>query len=500
MIAFANDPGVIWSPFPGFQRRALAARADEVFIGGAKGPGKTDLLIMKPLYQIDKPTYKALFLRHSFPQLTEVIDRMHRIYGRLPAHQRPAWSGQDERFNFPSGAKVRVGYCHKRAHVERYQGQEWADILYDELGNLPDENVWTDLSSEQRNKSNEVSCQMVGSGNPGFAGHGWIKRRFIIPCGVDGGKISWSKVDVPRLGPTWMSRQFVPGRVTDNPIYANDPRYMARLMLLPERRRRCLMDGDWDAATGMAFDELEPRVHLIPRFDAPNDWTYVAGFDWGFAHWAVFTWGRVSEDGRIFIHDTIKMRHVPDWDMAATILERVPRGALRMVQAGHDLRDTSEGKGDLTPTREKYFHDQGINTTPANIKRAAGYANMLQYMAWKKTPYLPQRQPMVQFFDTPGNRWLVEEHLAQQIVDPEDPSVVLKNDCDDETGEGGDDGCDALRYLLASRPMKAPSHARLIPFTSSDDAILRAMAERVYRPDLTERVTPAPGFKPYMGV
>lgn len=492
---------VIFRPFEGFQSRALAASADEVLIGGAKGATKTYTMIARILYGIKKPLYAAMFIRESFRELLRPLDEAHALYNRLPTADRPAWNGDKSRFTWQSGAFVQFGYARVKKDLSWTQGGNWSHCYYDELGNQGDEAVVDTLISELRCKDPTIHRQFYGSANPGLAGTPWIKRRFIVPCGKMGERISWAKFTLPDGRIAMRSRQFIPGRVTDNPIYANDLNYMAALYSLPDRQRRCLLEGDWDAAFGMAFDELEPSVHLVAQFEPPQHWPYVAAFDWGFAHWAVFMWGRVDDDGRIWVCDTIKMRRMADWDIAATILERVPPLALRNVQAGHDLWDTSEGKGDLTPTRAKYFYSQGINVVQAKIKRAAGYANLMQYLAWRETPYIAKRQPMVAFLDTPGNRVAVEKDLAAMIVDPDDPSVILKVDADADSGEGGDDVADCFRYMLADRPMKAASASRLIKLTGSSDEMLRAAAARVYRPDLTPVTTPTPGFGgAYLGV
>lgn len=493
---------VLFQAFPGFQTRALQATADEVLAGGAKGGGKSIVLVVKPLYQIDKPAYKALVLRHSFPELKEILDRMHALYSKLPAHQRPQWKGDLERWEFPSGAKIQIGFCHKREHIQRYQGQEWADILFDEVGNLADEGVIDMLLAEQRCPDPTVRRQFFATANPGGPGHSMLRRRFVGPCGKQGQHIVYVKRRLPNGQVTTVTRQFVPGTVLDNPIYANDPRYMARLLSLPDRLRRCLMDGDWDAATGAAFDELD-EVHFVPPFTPPAHWPYVAAFDWGFSHWAVFMWGRVSEDGRVYIMNTHRWRFMADWDLTAAITEQVPQAALRHVQAGHDLWDTSGGKGDSTPTRAQYFRGQGINVAQANIKRVAGYANLMQYLGWRETEYVARRTPMLLFADTPGNRWLHDEHLPSLVVNPDNPVDVLKVDADSETGEGGDDGYDCLRYMLASRPFKASSSLPL-NLTGSSDFVLRREAEKVFNPHLTEpnegqRPLLLPGEQPYMG-
>ena len=378
---------------------------------------------------------------------------------------------------------MQYGYSRTERDITWTQGGNWSHVYYDEAGNQPNEKVIDTLQSEIRCPDPSIRKQFLASANPGFAGHAWVKRRFIVPCGKQGEHIAWRRVVLPSGEVVWKSRQFVPGRVTDNPILANDPSYMATLALLPERMRRCLMDGDWDAASGAALDELEPAVHLVAPFQCPEHWPYIAGFDWGFSHWAVFMWGRVSDDGRVYICGTIKRRLLRDWDLAGTYLELVPEEGLRNVQAGHDCWSEIKARGENAPQTSEYFLKQGIHLVQANIARVQGFNNMVQYIAWRETEFLPQRQPMVQFFDEPGNRWLLEEHLPSLVIDPDDPRDVLKVDASEDDGAGGDDGYDCLRMLLASRPMKAQSMAHLLHKTAWDPDVLRREAAKFGRVD-----------------
>lgn len=493
--ATAAPQRTVFQPFPGFQEACLAASEDEVLIGGAKGPGKTLLLVAKPLYQVQYSAYKALFLRRTWGELQEALDRAHNLYGALPRHMRPGWNGEQSRFTFPSRAKVRFGHCERLEQVQTYHGGEWADVLYDEIGNQPDEAVWDRLLTEQRCPDPRVTRTAMGSANPGGAGHPWLVRRFVKPCGKYGERVAWAKVALADGTDEWRSRRFVPGNVRDNPIYANDRVYMANLLSQPDRLVRMLYYGDWDAATGLAFDELEPAVHLVKPYECPEHWSYVAGFDWGFNHNAVFMWGRVSEDGRIVICDVIKRRLLRDWDLAATYNALVPQPALTHVHSGHDCWNEIRARGENAPQTAEYFDRQGIHLVRANIDRAMGYQNLLQYLAWRETEFLPQRQPMLTFFDTPGCRWLVEEHLPAMVVDPDDPRDVLKTDTDDD-GRGGDDGYDGLRHLTSSRPMKPASLLDQVPMSAWHPAVLRAEMERRRHRSPTLRTSRSP----YMGV
>lgn len=483
-VAYPEAPEgatVVWSPFPGFQYRALEAAADELLIGGAKGSGKSTLLLVKMLRQVDKPLYAGAFVRESFPELQRPLDEAHRIYGALATDRRPAWSGDKKRFTFPSRAFIQFGHVSTVKDLTWTQGGNWAEICYDEVGNQPNEKVIDTLIAEIRCPDPTVRRQFSGSANPGFAGHPWVMKRYIKPCGLQGERIAFHRVQLPDGSVETRSRQFVPGRVTDNPIYANDKSYMAALMLLPERMKRCLLDGDWNAATGMALDELEPNVHLIDPFTVPAHWPYISSFDWGYAHPAVFMWGRVSDDGRVFICDTISRRLLRDWDLAATYNALVPPEALHGVEAGHDCWQQVKARGENAPATAEYFLKCGIHLTHANIGRVEGYKNMLQYMAWRETDFLPQRQPMVQFFRTEGNVAAVEQMTAM-VNNPNDPTDVLKVNADAESGDGGDDMYDCLRYLLASRPMKAESLSHLLRRSAWDPDVLKREAEKFRRP------------------
>lgn len=459
--------------------RAVSAPEDESLIGGAKGPGKSDVLLMRPMQidehgrsLIDYPRFKALILRDTYLELQELLDRSHRYYGRH--HLRPEWNGSERRWTWPAGSTITLGYCAKLAHVERYQGREWAQINYDEIGKLADENVWTSLGKELRCPDPRVRRSMQGSANPGQAGHPWLKRHFVLPTNY-GQKRFWEQVEIGGGQKVWTSRGFYPGRVTDNPIYANDPKYMAVLHKLPERLRRQLLLGDWDAASGMALEELDPARHFVGAFRIPDTWTQWTSFDWGFAHKWCWVWAAMSEDGWIYIIDTIwGHRHRND-EIAERVKRRIPHIGRLRVAAGHDVhRDTKhqgERRLDNTPSIAEQFQKFGIILGHANIARVNGLNNMRYWLAWRGLgPNKEDVVPMCRFMDTPGNRQLFEQ--AQGIpIDADDPEDSLKIDADPETGVGGDDGYDALRYLLADRQFKGR--------TTVTEHALRAFAPEV---------------------
>ena len=79
-----NGKRVAWVPQPR-QAEFMRRFEDEVLFGGAAGGGKSDALVAEALRQIDKPWYKGLILRKTYPQLMELIDKAYRLYPQIDA-------------------------------------------------------------------------------------------------------------------------------------------------------------------------------------------------------------------------------------------------------------------------------------------------------------------------------------------------------------------------------------------------------------------------------
>lgn len=457
------NQAVIWSPAPGFQTKALSSGADETLIGGSKGSGKSDVLVVRPLAQIEKARFKALITRESFPEMQEIISRAHRLYPQANPHV--AWNGETRTYTFPSGGRVTFGFLSSVEDCTRYQGGEWSEWNHDELGNVADERIVDTMLAELRSPDPTIRRSFMASANPGGAGHPWLKKRYVTPT-EKGEKIAWARLTLTRPDGSqfseWRSRAFVPGTVWDNPTYANDAKYLATLMALPLRQRKYLLDGSWDDPQGVAFDMLDASRHVVRPFAVPSYWRYCAAFDWGIAHPAVCVVAAVDEDGALWITDTIWMVGQSDAKMAATLLERVPLDRLAgPIYAGHDVFAESRKYETVQSTADR-FAESGIFLTHASLDRRQGYLAVATALEWRPDAELgiKEKEPAVRFFDTVGNRRLLAQ-LGACVMDPDDPGKVLKitnyrvdalpNDPDDVIP--GDDGYDGLRYLIASRPM-----------------------------------------------
>lgn len=446
----------IWSPISPWQIKALRCSAFDAFLGGAKGVAKSEIITVGALRQVNKPAYRALLLRERLDETTEMADRLHRLFAMWPSGRRPAWNGTERTFRFPSRAIVRLGYCRTAEDVTLYQGREWSHIGFDEMANVKDPRVAPRLIAEIRSPDPTIVRTFRASGNPGFGGHAWIKDRYVTPCGIDGARVHWERFKLEDGREVALSRAYVPGTVFDNPIYANDPLYMAQLYSRPEKERRRLIFGDWDAAGGSYLDELDEFRHFVAPFEIPSNWTLGAGFDWGYAHPFALCWGGWDFEGTLWVADTVWGHRKKDHEQAQQILRMAPRVKDVVIRAGGDAFAEVAARVDgVIPATAERFREHGLTMlrAPGTHDRALNGMNLRDYVSWKgRGADGEDITPRIRFMDTPGNRKLFAQ--CQGIPeDEDDPEYPLKQNADSDTGEGGDDGFDALMNLAGIRPI-----------------------------------------------
>ncbi len=478
-----NGVRVLWAPFPGMQTKAVNAAEFEVGIGGSKGPGKTDVLIAAAVRQVRFGRYKAYITRETGPQLSEIKRRMHFLYPKMP--DKPAWNGDGHgTWTFPSGAQIILESIGTPEDAAKIQGKEPSFVGQDEVANVPDERTVDLVQAEIRSPDPRILRMWRGTGNPGKAGHHWFKKRFVLPCGADGRRIIVRRVRLPSGQVAELTRRFIPGTVLDNPIYANDPLYIAQLLTLPETLRRQLLFGDWDAGTGMALDELDEAVHVVPPFPVPDHWTRFGAFDYGYAHWWVWPHFAVNEDGDMWITDTVRGRRQKPHQIAERVKSRIPihhPNYLYTVADSYSFQSRKE-RDDNAPTIADNLLDFDIVLSPAtSTDRKKTLNNLRYYTAWRGiNPDGSNGQPALRWFDTPGNRWAFEQ-LQAMVLDEADYEDVLKVDADPETGEGGDDAYDATRVGVGSRPPRAIGEFFQQKVRAFAPTTLSHMVEQLYR-------------------
>jgi hypothetical protein len=380
------------------------------------------------------------------------MDRSQDGFRKLGA----VWIASEKRWRFPSGATVEFGYCGTFEEAMQYQGQEFHYIGFDEIGQLPEERIWLFLMSNQRKNVPELQIMARASANPGGPGHGWLRRRFIVPCMPNGMAIT------DESGNT---RAFVQARVYDNPtLLENDPAYVKYLESLPGVMRAQFLEGNWDVGTGLAFEGLTERSHTVPAVQALDPtWNYFGAFDWGYGHrWAFGLFG-VAPTGVVVVMDSTGGRGmVPSEivDRVASLLDAHHTGFSRLsyTVAGADVKIVDRARGNYGPSVLEQFIEHGwYGLMPADQNRPGGYANLLQHL----------HDRTLLFCETRANQEVLRQ-LMGLVVDPDAPNDVLKVDVDPVTGEGGDDWYDMLRYGMMSRPSPRRLGATTAPAKTVD--------------------------------
>ena len=217
----------------------------EVLMGGRAGPGKTDVIVMKPLRYIDYSKFRGVIFRRTFPELEEVVDRTKQWY--------PAFGGEykegKSRWFFPSGATIKLSHMQHENDKYKHQTKEYQYIGFDEGTHFtPTQYLY--MFSRARCTDGNIPVQINTGTNPGGVAHQFFKDRFKI------GLVPECTTIYDEA--TGLSRVFIPGTREDNPsLFLNDPDYELRLELLGFARKKL---GAAVAPKAIDFEENLPKT------------------------------------------------------------------------------------------------------------------------------------------------------------------------------------------------------------------------------------------------
>lgn len=421
------------------QRQFHEATEWDVFYGGAAGGGKTKALVMEALRVcVRYPGIRVGIFRRSYPELEESVIAELAAVGFAQVQLDAHWDASKHDLRFDNGSLLMCRYARTVEDFTRRQGGQYQYILVDER-TLMNPDVVTLLESRLRSGDPKVPVLGVRSaGNPGGAGHGAMKSRYVDATDHGARTYTDKRGRVVR---------FIPARTDDNPHL--NPEYAQDLEALPTAMRKAFKDGDWDSFLGQFFDQWRYDRHVVPRprEGLPKAWHRWCGIDYGRrAPWAVL-WIALDGDGRVWLYRELYKTNVGVRDQARAILAMEADAA--EVQVRHVIDPaTANHLTDGLSILEEYAQE-GLGCLKADNDRVAGWTKV--HDALSEGPLCPLHAHLKEqgkWADDTCPLLHVLEGTCPNLVRtlpslPFDPAKVEDVDTDAE-----DHAPDALRYAL----------------------------------------------------
>lgn len=273
-----------------------------------KHPGITCLIVRKTLASLGSTalkTFREIVAAEAFE--TGLVD----FYGG--SAEKPPQYRYWNATNGGIGSSIVIGGMDKPSKV---MSSEY-DVIYVQEAVELTETDWQALTTRLRNWKLSFQ-QLIADTNPDKPTH-WLKVR----CN-DG------------------STRMLESRHEENPELFDDngkateqgSEYLDKLDKLTGVRYLRLRKGLWVAAEGVIYDEFDPQVNLIDRFEIPDSWSRWWAVDFGFVHPFVLQRWAEDGDGRLYLYaEQYHTRRLVE-DHARDVLTQVCPGADSMAEPG----------------------------------------------------------------------------------------------------------------------------------------------------------------------
>lgn len=315
---FIDDQPVLYKPYP-FQAAFHRSDCKYRLMGGAAGPGKTFGLIMDHLMWCtrfnasDAPQVHTLILRRTYPKLAATV--ITRFREKIPKELYASFNETKGVVTWHNGATTTFGAMQYEHDVWGYQGQ-WLKIAYDELTEFTFPQ-WQNIAAWNRCPVSPMATR-EGATNPIGIGAAWVEDLFVKhrPCAEmdEGQKSKYNPV----------SYGYFPGTYLDNPIYANDPSFIASLESYQSAISKALKEGIWGVAGGYfdgAWDEAE-NVYLEGSVEIKPWWRKWMGGDWGFDHNSAIYWLAMDEMGVVRVYRELVINRQSPEQLGELVVEQ----------------------------------------------------------------------------------------------------------------------------------------------------------------------------------
>lgn len=419
--------------------QVFSERGSEVLVSGPAGTGKSRACLEKLLLMaVLNPRMRGLIVRKTLASLgsTALVTWREKVICDLSQSDVYYFGGSSQeapQYRFSNGSVIVIGGMDKATKI---MSSEY-DVIYVQEATELTVNDWEALTTRLRN--GRISFQqLIADCNPDMPTH-WLKAR------ADEGMTTLLQ-SVHEDNPTLFNED---GTVTD---IGKD--YIGKLDRLTGVRFLRLRKGIWAAAEGLIYEEWNSNVHLIDRFDIPNDWPRYWAIDFGFRNPFVCQWWAEDPDGKLILYREIYhtnktvRQHAKDIlaimkDKDGNWTEPTPRAIL----CDHD----AEGKAVLE-------EELGLGTQNAHKAVKEGIEAVQNRLADSSIAIMRDALVTLDPALRDSGRPVCTQEEIVGYVWAMGPNGRIK----DEPVKENDHGMDASRYMVADKDLQAKPRVRFM--------------------------------------
>ncbi len=367
--------------------------AFEILYGGAKGGGKSFLLLFMVVLQAaiahehwrrtrHQSLGRAVLFRKDFTRMEDLIANSALMFKR--ADPGASYHVGTHRWTFSSGYRMYFIQLHEPGAEESQQGQEISLLLGDQVEEIPYKQYkYLRMQVRTTDPALRGKERIVVSANPIGEHVDWVRERW-----VDGKKphdLYTDTVEMPNGKTFSFTSCFIPAKPKDNPHLSEQ--YWAMLSQLDEDERRAYVDGDFNVVLGSFFgDSFKERDNVIfPAAEVPKYGDLFMSGDWGSTNIASWYIHSIDGDYNISTWDEMYEPGLTGMNWGGKIIDRLKLHGIDGSRLIGYLDDNAWSDYGGESPGEKMVQ-MGINWFPAQKppgSRAVGWVEMKERLRYR---------------------------------------------------------------------------------------------------------------------
>lgn len=443
-----------YQPF-GTAIEAFKCKDPELLYAGPAGTGKSKCLLEKlHAVMLKYPGARGLIVRKTLASLgsTALVTYEEHVAKEHLANGEVKWFGGSAKeaacYRYGNGSRIVVGGMDKSMKI---MSSEY-DIVYAQEATELLEEDWEAITTRLRNGKMPYQ-QIIADANPDVPTH-WLKVR------CDLGKTTHIRSrheDNPVL--------FTQTPDGPGPLTEKGKAYMEKLDALTGVRHKRLRKGIWCAAEGLVYEEFDPDVHVHKAIKVPPvSWTRYITVDFGYTNPMVVQFWAEDDEGILYLYKELYATKTTVDQMAPLIkehmnLRREPRP--RAIICDHDAegRAVLERELGMSTVAAKKSVEDGIQAVKRRMRVTDHNGKPRIYfcrdaVVRRDQELLDKKKPTSTLDEIVGYIWDRGTVVAQEKGKPPKEHPVKEDD----------HGCDAARYMVAFKDLKARPRIRSITY------------------------------------